>query len=148
MDDHQLWQVRAFVYQHFAGTSRPPTVEDTAMHLRLTQKEAAEAYEQLHERHAFFLLPGTHHIQMAFPFSGVETPYRVYTNDRMYYANCAWDTLGIPAALHVDADMEAACAQSGDTIRLRVRDEQVEESEARVHFLVPFRDWYEDLRFT
>jgi hypothetical protein len=148
MDDHRLWQVRAFVYQHFAGTGHPPTVEGASAHLHLTREEAAEAYKQLHERHAVFLLPGTHHIQMAFPFSGVETPYRVYANGVMYFANCAWDTLGIPAALHADADMEAACAQSGESIQLRVRDGQVEGSDARVHFLVPFRDWYEDLSFT
>ena len=55
---------------------------------------------------------------MANPFSGVETPFKVHANGKSYFANCAWDTLGIPAALHVDAEIEAACAQSGEPIRL------------------------------
>ena len=75
---------------------------------------------------------------MANPFSGVATPFKVHANGRTYFANCAWDSLGIPAALHTDAEIEAACAQSGEPIRLRVMNQQVQGSEALVHFLVPF----------
>ena len=85
---------------------------------------------------------------MANPFSNVETPFRVHVDGKTYFANCAWDSLGIPAALHSDADMEAACAQSGEPIMLQVRDGRVSESDVLVHFLVPFKCWYDDLVYT
>ena len=85
---------------------------------------------------------------MANPFSGVETSFRVHANGRTYFANCAWDSLGIPAALHTEAEIEAACAQSGEPILLSVRDGQVHGTEALVHFLIPFREWYNDLTST
>jgi hypothetical protein len=85
---------------------------------------------------------------MAWPFSGVETPFQVRANGRTYFANCAWDSLGIPAALHADAEIEAVCAQSGDPIHLRVTGGQISGSDALVHFLVPFMSWYDDLAFT
>ncbi len=44
---------------------------------------------------------------MAWPFSGVETLFQVSVSDKTYFANCAWDSLGIPAALHTDAEIEA-----------------------------------------
>ena len=148
MDENRLWDIRAFVYQHFAGTTRPPRVEEAALRFALTQAETASAYEELHARHAFFLQPGTHSILMANPFSGVETPFKVYANDKTYFANCAWDSLGIPAALHAEAEVEAVCAQSGEPIHLSVSSGQVEDSDALVHFLIPFRNWYDDLSFT
>lgn len=148
MNEDRLWEIRAFVYQHFAETTHPPRVDEIASQFDLTHEVAASAYEELHQRHALYLKPGTHEVLMANPFSGVETSFRVCANGRTYFANCAWDSLGIPAALHVDAEIEAACAQSGEPIRLRVIDQQVQRSDALVHFLVPFREWYNDLTFT
>jgi hypothetical protein len=148
MDENLIWEIRAFVYCYFAETTHPPRVEETAAYFTLPQEEAVAAYEELHRRHAFFLKSGTHHILMANPFSGVETPFKVYTNNKTYFANCAWDSLGIPAALHADAEVEAACAQSGEPIRLSIANQRVRDSDALVHFLVPFRNWYNDLAFT
>ena len=145
MDEAKLWSIRAFVYQHFAETTRPPKVDETAAHFALTHDEAGAAYEGLHERHALFLKPGTHEILMANPFSGVETSFRVQANGQTYFANCAWDSLGIPAALHADAGIEAACAQSAEPIHLRVIGGQIQGAEALVHFLTPFREWSDDL---
>jgi hypothetical protein len=148
MEENKLWEMRAFVYQYFAETTRPPHVAETASRFALTHEEAVSAYETLHRRHAFFLKPGTHDILMANPFSGVETPFKVYANDKTYFANCAWDTFGIPAALHVDAEIEAACAQSGEGIRVTVNRQKIRNEAGLVHFLVPFKDWYDDLPFT
>ena len=143
-----LWDIRAFVYRHFADTTRAPSVDESAAAFALTHEQAASAYEALHHHHAFFLDPGSHDILMANPFSGVETPFHVHANGKTYFANCAWDSLGIPAALHCDADVEAACAQSGQAVTLQVRDGRVSESNVLVHFLVPFERWYDDLVFT
>lgn len=148
MDENLVWKIRTFIYQYFAETARSPLVEETASHFGMTGEEVASAYEELHQRHALFLAPRTHEIQMAWPFSGVKTPFKVYANGKMYFANCAWDSFGIPVALQADAQIEAVCAQSGDPIHLAVRGQDVQESDALVHFLVPFRNWYDDLPFT
>jgi hypothetical protein len=78
----------------------------------------------------------------------VATSFNVRANGKTYFANCAWDSLGIPAALHTDAEIEAVCAQTGEPIYLRVSGGEVDSSDALAHFLVPFRDWYDDLTFT
>jgi len=148
MDEDTLWEIRSFVYQRFGETTRPPHVDETAARFALTHEQATTAYATLHQRHAFFLKPETYDILMANPFSALETPFRVHAQGRTYFANCAWDSLGIPAALHVDAVIEAVCARSGEPIHLNVNNGQVQATDALVHFLIPFRDWYEDLTFT
>ena len=157
MNESLLWKVRHFVYNHFADTTHPPNVEDTAAYFNISTQEASEYYKELHNRHAFFLEPESLAIRMANPFSGIPTDFKVHANGKIYYANCAWDMLGIPAALHTDAVIEAVCTESHESVQLEVKNGQImkSRSEAKwtnnqllVHFPLPFSRWYDDLVFT
>jgi hypothetical protein len=143
-----IWDVRAFIYQHFADTTHAPRVEETARHFNISNEEVGEIYKELNERHAFFLEPDTLTIRMANPFSAIPTDFKVHANDKTYFANCAWDMLGIPAALHCDATIDAVFTESNDTVQLEIRDGKVTNSELLVHFPLPFARWYDDLIFT
>jgi len=125
IDDSLLWQIRHFVYGLFADTTLPPSMDVTAAHFNISNEEASEYYKELHNRHAFILDLDTLTIRMANPFSGISTEFKVHTNGKTYYANCAWDMLGIPAALHTDAVIEAVCTESNETVRLEVNDGHV-----------------------
>lgn len=139
------WTVRHFVYAHFAEHGRPPAADEAAASLGIGVDEARAAYARLHARHAILLEPGGGAIRMANPFSAVPTAYRVRANGRGYWANCAWDALGIPAALRSDAEIEAACPDGEAPVRLIVANGEVHGSGEIVHFSLPFRRWYDDL---
>ncbi len=143
-----IWDVRAFVYQHFADTTHAPSMDETARHFNIRNEEAGEIYKELNNRHAFFLEPDTLNIRMANPFSGIPTDFKVHANGKTYFANCAWDMLGIPAALHCDANIDAVFTESNDAIQLEIRDGKVTNGELLVHFPIPFARWYDDLVFT
>ena len=161
-NDTLLWQTRAFVYNHFADTTHPPSVEDTVQHFNISSEEAGELYKELHNRHSLFLEPGTLTIRMANPFSGICTDFKVHANGKTYFANCAWDMLGIPAALHCDAVIDAVFTESNESIQLEVKDGKVinyaqggvlggedgGSSSLLIHFPLPFTRWYDDLVFT
>jgi hypothetical protein len=125
MNDSLLWQIRHFVYNHFADTTLPLSVEDTAMHFNISTEEAVEYYKELHNRHAFFLEPETLTVRMANPFSGIPTDFKVHADGKTYFANCAWDMLGIPAALHMDAVIEAVCTESNKKVKLEIKNGQI-----------------------
>jgi hypothetical protein len=145
--DELDWSVRFFVYQFFVEHERPPTPEETATALGITLEQAREVYVSLHRRHALFLEPETLDVHMAHPFSARPTPFRVHAGGHAYSANCAWDMLGIPAALHADAHIEAVYSDSGALALCSVVDGHVHGGGA-VSFAVPFRQWYDDLIFT
>lgn len=148
MKEDLIWQVRHFVYQNFANTTHPPSVNETAKHFDITNEEATELYKELHNRHAFFLDLETLNIRMANPFSGIPTDFKVTANGKTYFANCAWDMLGIPAALHTDAVIEAKFTESNEEVKLEVKDGKVTNGDLLVHFPLPFSRWYDDLVFT
>ena len=47
---------------------------------------------------------------MAPPFSGVPTQHVVIVDETKYFANCAWDSFGIPAALHRPGRVHFRCS--------------------------------------
>jgi hypothetical protein len=142
------WQIRAFVYRHFAEETRPPSIEETAKAFGIEVDEAEAAFRRLHDRHALYFDSESHTVRMANPFSGIPTSFIVRANGRAYYANCAWDALGIAAALHADAMVETACAESQERAELRVAEDEVIGRGEIIHFPLPVRWWYEDLVFT
>src|SRR3712207_3093970 len=91
--------VRLHVYRHFVATSRPPTVDETGAVLDQPQSAVAAAYGRLAAGRVLVLMPDSLDIWMAMPFSAVPTAFRVTSGELAWWANCAWDALGIPAML-------------------------------------------------
>jgi len=107
-----------------------------------------EGWRALHDAHALVLEPDTDAIRMANPFSAVPTPYRVYAQERWWYANCAWDAFGIPAALGVDGRFESVCPDCGEPYAVEVRDKSTDRPDLVFHVLVPAASWWADIVFT
>ena len=142
-------RIRNHAYSTFVGEGRAPTTVETAATLGLAEDEVAAAYRRLHDAHALVLHTGTDKIRMLSPFSAVETPHRVEAGGRSWFANCAWDALGIPASLHTDGSVSSECPDCGGPLALEVRDgELVRGAELLVHFVVPARRWWDDIAFT
>ena len=87
-------------------------------------------------------------IRMAPPFSGVPTQHVVEVSGIRYFANCAWDSLGVPAALHEPATVHSRCEQSREPLRLEVGLGGPGPCDWLFHCLVPAAKWWEDIVFT
>jgi len=85
---------------------------------------------------------------MAPPFSGVPTQHAVRVDGLSYFANCAWDALGVPAALHRNGEVRSRCEQSGEPLRLMVSLDGPTPSTWLFHCLVPAAKWWDDIVFT
>lgn len=142
-------RIRNRIYSSFVSSGNAPTPAGVAAELGLAETEVEDAFRRLHEAHALVLRPGSLELMMLNPFSMVETAYRVEAPGRSWFANCAWDALGIPAVLRADGRIESACADCGERIELEVRDGALVEGEELLwHVLVPARRWWEDIAFT
>lgn len=140
--------VRFRIYRHFADFAEAPAAADLAAALGLPSAEVEASLDRLAAARAIALAPGSRNIWMAHPFSAVPTPFPVETAGRTYWANCAWDALGIPALLGVDAESRTQCAECAEPLTLRVRGGRVEPGDAVVHFVVPPKRFWENVGFT
>ena len=86
---------------------------------------------------------------MAHPFSGVITDYRAVIEGRSWWANCAWDALGILALLGQDGEIETLCAYSGADLAIAVRSGALDlDTDEVIHFAVPAARWWDDIGYT
>jgi Alkylmercury lyase len=146
--DPQALKVRNLTYTMFVDLGRAPTADEVAAAAGLSRPEVETDWRTLHHAHALVLNPATTEIRMANPFSAVPTAYRVRAAGRWWYGNCAWDALGICAALHVDGEVEASCPDCGEAIALELRGQRVDDERLVFHCLVPAANWWKDIVFT
>jgi Alkylmercury lyase len=140
--------VRLAVYQHFASTGQAPLLAHIAAQCACSEDDVRAGYARLRANRVLLLEPDGETIRMAPPFSGVPTPHRVEAGQQTYFANCAWDALGIPAALHQEAVVHSSCGQSGAPLRLQVGRDGPGPSPWLFHCQVPAARWWVDLVFT
>jgi len=142
-------EVKTAIYRRVAEATKVPSAAELAGALGVVPDEVRAAYRRLFARRVLFLEPDGETIRMAPPFSGVPTQHRVSVGDRTYFANCSWDSLGIPAALHAEADVFSRCEQTLEPIHLRIRRDGPEDPNPVVaHFAVPAAKWWADLVYT
>src|SRR3972149_10440694 len=113
--------VKLAIYTTIAETAAAPTAVAVGQRSGPAPQQAEAAFPRLYEKRLLVPEPGhPSRIRMAPPFSGVPTAFPVETRGKRYYANCAWDALGIPAALQEDAVIPAADAFTGERLPLEV----------------------------
>jgi hypothetical protein len=133
MTDGEL-ALRSRILGAFAATGDPPD----------TSGEDPALLRALAERHVVVLDPADPaRILMAHPFAAHRDGTRVDAGGRTWWGNCAWDGLGIVAAL----GLRRATVTSGDVV-LAVDDDAVTPAGALFHVAVPASAWWEDIAFT
>ncbi len=141
--------IKLNIYETIAKTTKTPTSAEVAKALDASIEAVEAAFARLHKKRLLVPEPGNlSQIRMAPPFSGIETPFLVKVRDKSYYANCVWDALGIPAALHDNAVVEASDGYSGEPINLEVKNGKPVQQECVIHFAVPAARWWDDIVYT
>jgi hypothetical protein len=141
-------EVKLAIYNHFASKAERPAAADIATRLETSPAEVLESYRRLQAQRVLFLDTDGESIRMAPPFSGIPTQHVVEAGGLSYYANCAWDAFGIPAALHKPATVKSQCGQSRQLLTLAVDENGAEASDWLFHCLVPAAKWWDDIVFT
>lgn len=141
-------QVKLAVYHHFAETGRRPSPIEVAERVGSGVDSVLESYKRLRAQRLLVLEEDGFSIRMASPFSGIPTQHIVEADGVQYFANCAWDALGVLAALRKPGAIHSRCEQSGEAFHLQVDLQGPQPSDWLFHCLVPAAQWWDDIVFT
>jgi hypothetical protein len=141
-------EVKLAVYRHFADTGERPSAERIGERVGASTAEVLEAYRRLRAQRVLVLESDGASIRMAPPFSGVPTQHVVGAGGVSYFANCAWDALGIPAALQAPATVHSRCEQTMELLHLEVGRLGPAKCDWLFHCVVPASHWWDDIAFT
>ena len=117
--------------ESFAATGEPPQVADDGRLGSLADEHVV-------------VLDDAGAVHMAHPFAAHRDGTRVEADGRTWWGNCAWDGLGIVAAL----GLRRATVTSGGTM-VAVRDGvPMTGDDVVFHVEVPAREWWADIGHT
>jgi hypothetical protein len=143
-------ELRYVVYRHIVEVGTAPSRQTLAAIVgNLDTVDGLLA--ELHERHMLVLDDRPHRrgeIRMALPFATEPTNFRVTTDRDGWWANCAWDSFAILAALHTDGHIESTWSDTGEPVDLTLANGQLDNRDGYVHFVVPASRWWDDVVFT
>ena len=140
--------VRYQIYRYFADNCTAPTYQQIADLLNVNHEMVRVSFHKLHEQHMIFLEPNSDSIRMANPFSAIPTKFKSIAGQKQWSANCAWDALGIAAALSIDLEIQAEYPDSDEMVKLQIVEGVVDGKGHVVYFPLPCGEWYDDLIFT
>ncbi len=121
--------LRRAIFESFAATGAHPDVGDD------------ETLRTLADQHVV-VLDDAGAIVMAHPFAAPGADATVESGGRTWWGSCAWDGLGIAAALGL---REATVTSAG--IAIRLRDGEPLDG-AVFHVEVPAARWWDDIAYT
>jgi hypothetical protein len=138
--------VRRFVYGHFVETTRAPDIGAIAAAVQADQRTVLAALRRLVAAHALVMAPASTNIWMAHPFSAVPTAFPVRARGRTYWANCAWDAVGVMSILG-EGETRTRCPDCGAELTIAARDGRL-LGEGVVHYAVPPRNFWDNIAYT
>jgi hypothetical protein len=140
--------VRQEVYGQVMTNGRMPLLAEVAEGLGRPEGEVRESFGRL-DAARVLVLQESGEILMANPFSAVPTAYVVEAGERRYWGNCIWDAMGILAMLGSDGRVLTSCPDCNEAMSVEVRNGAlVDEGVGVMHFAVPARHWWDNIRFT
>lgn len=141
------WRLRAELYQQFIEGAGSPSHASLGAAMEMEEEEIRRRLSVLAAHHLITQQGDDGFVWMVHPFSAVPTAFPVETLLGLFWANCAWDVLGIPSLLGVDSTTRTRCAESGQDLELGVLSGEA-WGEGCIHFLVPPRDSWNDIGYT
>lgn len=150
-------ELRVFVYDTIASRGRPPATTEIGAHFGITPDDARGAIVDARLGKTLFPDPNTGEIAIAGPVAGSPTIHRVTASGVTWFANSAWDMLGVSAMFGNEVTIESRCTDCGDAVKFYLDPisfpafrfpKGTTDDGMLVHFLMPARQWQDDIAAT
>jgi Alkylmercury lyase len=135
-------QLHAFILRTILDSGRAPTVAAIAAAWDLSDGEARAGLRDLERRHGVVLHPKLDEVWVIHPFSAAPTLFSVHSGHRVWWANCAWCSLGAAVLIGDDCRITSTLGGHGERVDLEIQQGEIEATDLLVHFPVPMeRVW-------
>jgi hypothetical protein len=143
-------EVRSAIARSIKTRGRIPTIAAVATDIGKDVATVDASFARMIEGRVFIPKKGSHEIYAYDPFCVGPTDFFVTVANRVWFAICAWDALGIPAALGEPGVVETHCADCGEPLVVEVDADGGTELQTWTVLQVGVRprDFWKDIYFT
>lgn len=136
------------ILKFIIDTGYAPELEDVVDLLNSNKDDIIAALWNLQDNHGVVLHPNSSKIWVIHPFSLAPTNFLVCCEDKEWWGNCAWCSLGIAALLERDVVITTTLGANDKQVDIHIRDGQVVESDLWVHFPIPMCNAWDNVIYT
>ena len=140
--------LRTHVYDVLLQRGLPPSCADIGTRFGESADAIRSAIATLQIGKTLILKPDGREIWMCGPFAAEATAFRVIGKRAAWWANCIWDAFGIAVIAGEPVHVATHCPDCNEPLQLHADPRQPPAEDFVAHFLVPARNWYDDLGFT
>ena len=133
-----------FIIDHGFG----PSAAELALALGTSEDAVSKALVALQDYHGVVLHPHSNRIWVIHPFSLAPTSFVVRTDDRVYWGNCAWCSLGVAALLDRDVTISTVLGADKQQVEIHIQDGELMEPGYVVHFPIPMAQAWDNVTYT
>jgi len=143
-------EVRIAIARSIKTRGRIPTIAAVAADIGKDLATVDASFARMIEGRVFIPRKGSHEIYAYDPFCVGPTDFFVTAGGRVWFAICAWDALGIPAALGQPGLIETHCADCGESLVVEVDADGGTDVQTWTVLQVGVRprDFWKDIYFT
>ena len=143
-------EVRIAIARSIKTRGKVPTIATVAADMGLDPTIVDASFARMIEGHVLIPRKDSHEIYSYNPFCAEPTDFYVTAAGRIWFGVCAWDALGIPAALGEAGVVETHCRDCGEELVVEVDAGGLTEVQTWtvMQVGVPARDFWKDIYFT
>jgi len=140
--------LHATILEHIIKNEFAPEVSELAATLNTPELEIVNALNALQDYHGVVLHPNQPKIWVIHPFSLAPTSFTVRTNDKAYWGNCAWCSLGVAALLDQDVTIRTMLGADRHQVDIHIKDGEIVEQDYYIHFPIPMTKAWDNVIYT
>jgi hypothetical protein len=143
-------EVRIAIARAIRTSGKVPTIAAIASDIKKDIGTVDASFARMIEGHVFIPRKDSHEIYTYNPFCADRTDFFVTAAGRVWFGICAWDALGIPAALGEAGVIETHCPDCNESLVVEVEADGGTELQTWtvMQVGVPARDFWKDIYFT
>ncbi len=130
--------------RHVIETDHAPSVEQIAAQAEAGIPEVDQAFNELSAMRGVILVPNSKNIWSLHPFALVPTAFWVTAGGKGWWANCAWCSLAIGAALQQDVDIHTSDGAEGHPLHFSIHSGIATRPDLLMHFPEPPERWWDN----
>ena len=125
-----------------------PEVDELANLLKTTEDNIIAALRNLQDDHGIVLHPNSSKIWVIHPFSLAPTNFLVHYENREWWGNCAWCSLGVAALVNRDVTITTTLGANGKQVDIQIKNGRVVETGLWIHFPIPMLNAWDNVIYT
>jgi hypothetical protein len=130
--------------KHVIETGHAPDLLALSTPAGRAEKETEDGLRQLEQMHGVILVPNSTKVWSLHPFALMPSAFWVTVNQRGWWANCAWCSLAIGAALRQDVTITTSDGAEGKELQFNVESGRPSRSDLMLHFPYPPAKWWDN----